>query len=169
MPNLKLTDLASFRTYFSGIATSHKDIAGFKWGDADVIRNDNRSNMPENFLWAMPYDSVRYNGPHADNILKIKRARIAFMKVRSSEKFEDEETDFQYCASVIEQIVAKMFKDLRGELVDNEWTMLVANITTLTTSPVEKKIGATLYIGCELAIDISENANLAYDATKWDS
>lgn len=169
MPNLKLTDLASFRAYFEGLATAHKDIAGFKFGDTDVIRNDNRSDLSENFLWAMPYDNARYTGVHADNILKVKRARVAFMKVRESEKFADVDADFQYCEAIIEQIVAKIFKDKRGELIGNDWSMLVANVATMTTGPVEKKIGSTPYIGWELAIDISENANLVYDETKWNS
>lgn len=167
MPNLKLSNLASFKAYFQNIALSHVDIGAFKWGDRDVLRNDNRSEMPEKFLWAQYYDNVRYTAVHNDNKQKIKQSRVAYMKVRESEKFADEDADFEFCEGVIEQIIAKMDLDKRGALVNGEWEMIVANISSITTGPVEKKIGSTVYIGWELRIDISENTNLAYDASKW--
>lgn len=169
MPNVKLSNLASFKAYFAAIALAHKEIAGFKWGDADVIRNDTRSGMPATFLWAQRYDNVRYTAVHNDNKQKIKQARIAFMKVRESEKFTDEDADFEFCEGVVEDIITKLDVDKRGALVEGAWEMIVANISSITTGPVEKLIGSTRYIGWELRIDILDNTNLAYDADKWNS
>lgn len=167
MPRLKLNNLASFKAYFESIALSHVDIGSWKWGNVDVLRNDNRSELPSRFLWGQYYDNVRYTAVHNDNKLKIKQVRVAFMKVRESEKFSDEDADFEFCEAVIEQIIAKLDIDKQGKLVDGEWEMIVANIASITTGPVEKTIGSTRYIGWELRIDISENTNLAYDASKW--
>lgn len=167
MPNLKLTKLASFKAYFEAIALSHVDIGAFKWGSVDRVRTDNRSALPPAFLWGQYYNNVRYTASHNDNKQKIKRARVAFMKVRESDKFADEDADFEFCEAVVEQIIAKMDLDKRGKLVNGEWEMIVANIASITTGPVEKTIGSTHYIGWELSIDILENTNLAYDASKW--
>lgn len=167
MPNVKLTNLGSFRAYFSAIAAAHVDINGFKWGDADVIRNDNRSDMPSSFLWAQRYDNVRYAAVHNDNKLKVKQARIAYMKVRESEKFTDEDSDFEFCESVVDDIVAKIDLDKRGSLVDGEWEMIIANVASMSGGPVEKKIGSTHYIGWELRIEILDNTKFEYKAAKW--
>lgn len=166
MPNLNLTNLASFRAYFLTIATAHVDISGFKWGDADVIRTANRSDITPSFLWAQRYDNVRYSG-NADNTLKTKQARIAYMKVRESEKFVDEDADFEFCEGVIESILAKLMVDKRGALVDGEWEMIVMNIASINTGPVEKTLGSTRYIGWEMRVDVMDSSNLAYDANKW--
>lgn len=168
MPNLKLSNLASFKAYFSAIAGLHISIGGFKWGDADVIRNDNRSGMPSSFLWAQRYDNVRYTAVHNDNKQKIKQARIAYMKVRESERFIDEDADFEFCEGVIEDILAKMDVDKRGVLnVNGQWEMIAMNIASITTGPVEKCIGSSRYIGWEMRVDVTDNTNLAYNANKW--
>lgn len=167
MPNLKLSNLASFKAYFESIALSHVDIGGFKWGDADVVRNDNRSNITPSFLLSGPYDNVRYAAAHNDNTLKIKQAVVQYLKARDSEKFSDEQADLEFCEGVIEQIIAKIDRDKRGSLVGAEWEMIVANISSITTGPIEKTIGSTRYIGWEMKIDILENTHLAYDANKW--
>ena len=167
MPNLRLTNLASYRTYFQAVATSHVDIAGFQYGDMDVVRTNNRSDMLENFLWVLPYESVRYSDAYSDNIQKIKQARIAYMKVPASEKFSDEDLAFDACEQVIEEIVAKIIRDKRGEDVAGTWTMLLTRIASFTAGPVEKKVGSTKYIGYELKIDFQDNTNLAYNPAKW--
>lgn len=172
MPNLNLSNLASFKAYFNAIATSHVDITGYKWGNKDVVKNDNRSNITASFLWAQPFDNVRYSDNRSDNIVKTKQARVAYMKVRESEKFADEDEDFQFCEGVIEQIIAKMLVDKTGSMQEtspgvNEWVMIAFNSNGMSTGPVEKIIGSTKYIGWELRIDIIDNTNLAYNAAKW--
>jgi hypothetical protein len=172
--NIKLTNLASYRTYFQAIAASHVAIDGYKWGDKDVVRNDARSGMPARLLWAIPYESARYGDKMSDNVHKTKQARIAYLITPTSKKFDDIEAAYDECEGVIEQIVAKILKDKAGSLTtigdppEEVWSLLVTNVSSWTTKPVQMIFGSTEYIGCELRIDFQDNTNLAYDATKWE-
>lgn len=165
MPNLKLTNLAAYKAYFSAVAVSHVDIDGFKWGDEDIVRNDNRSDLPEKFLWAMPYDNAKYGDRLSDNIQKTKIARVAYMIIPVSEKFPDEDIAFETCEDVIEQILAKILVDKRGS--GDPLSMLVTDVNSWSSGPVQKVIGSTRYIGWELTISFMDNTNLAYNAAKW--
>lgn len=167
MANIRLTNLSSYRQYFQAIATSHVDIDGFKWGDKDVVRNDNRSDMPARVLWATPYDRVRYGDKFSDNVHKMKVARVAYLVVPSSELFASEDTAFEATEAVIEQIMARLIQDKRGKDVAGDWQMIVSDINSWTTGPVEMKIGSTRYIGCELQITFQDPTNLLYNPTKW--
>ncbi len=168
MPNLKLTDLASLKAYFTAIAASHVSIGGFKFGSLDVVKNDNRSNITDSFLWVQPYDQVRYTAVHNDNKQKLKTARVGYFKVRDSELFADEDADFEFCESVIEDIIAKMDVDKRGSLVGSNWEMVALNMASIVTRPVEETIGSTKYIGWEMSIEFVDNTKLAYNAAKWE-
>lgn len=167
MPSIKLTNLASYRAYWQAIATAHKEVDGFKYGDKDVIRNDNLSDMPARVLWAMPYDKSRYGDKGSDNVHKRKVARVAYLKLADSEKFADEDKVFDECEAVMEQIMAKLYQDKRGYDVAGEWTMVVTDINTWSGGPVQMKIGSTNYYGWELELTFMDNTNLAYDASKW--
>lgn len=168
MPNLKLTNLTAYRNYFADIATKHVAIDGFKWGDKDVVRNDNRSDLPTRFLWAKPYMQARYGDNNSDNVVKTKTAEVGYLLTPDSELFADEDEAFDAAEAVIEQILARILKDKRGEMVEGEWTMLVTDIKSWTTSPIEHKLGSTKYVGWELKINFMDNTNLAFDASKWD-
>lgn len=173
MPNIKLTNLSAYKAYFAAIAESHVDILGFKWGNKDVIRNDNKSDMPEKLLWAYPYDRAKYGDKNSDNVHKTKTARVAYLVLPASEKFSDEDAAFEACEAVIEQILAKLLKDKRGanvtdeETEETEWVMIVTDISSWSSGPVEHMFGSTKYIGWELKIDFMDNTNLAYDNSKW--
>jgi hypothetical protein len=169
MPNLKLTNLVAYREYFKAIAQKHKDIDGFKWGNKDVISNDNRSDMPQRFLWAMPYDTVKYSDGLSDNKQKIKQARIIYMIVPDSALFSDEDFAFEFCESVIEDIIGKILLDKAGAMGATEWEMIVTDVKSMTTSPAEKIFGSTKYIGWDLTINFMDNTNLSYDSTKWNN
>ena len=169
MPNLRLTNLASYRNYFATIAEKHKAIEGFKWGGKDVILNDNRSDLAKRFLWAMPYENARYGDRGSDNVVKTKQARVAYMIVPESELFADEDAAFDFCEEVIEQILSKILVDKAGAEVDGVWTMIATTIESWSTGPVHKKIGSTEYIGWELELNFIDNTSLAYDASKWNS
>lgn len=167
MPQLRLTNLTSYREYFEAIATSHVAIQGFKWGDKDVIRNDNRSDMPATVLWATPYDSAQYEAQHGDNTVKRKKARVAYLVVPESGLFTDEDSAFDESEAVIEDIMARILRDKAGSEVNGEWTMLATRIGSWRSGPVEMKVGSTRYVGWELEIDFLDNTNLEYDPSKW--
>ena len=167
MPNVKLTNLSSMKAYFADIAAKHKAINDFKWGDRKVISNDNRSDLQDGFLWAQRYDRVRYNDPGSDNVTKVKTAKIGFFKTAASELFADEDLGFEFCESVIDDIISKILQDKRGSDVAGEWQMIVTRISSITTGPVEVTLGAVKYLGWEATIEFMDNTNLAYNASKW--
>lgn len=167
MPNLKLTNLSSLKAYFADIASKHNDIHDFKWGDKDVARNDNRSDLQDGFLWAERYDKVRYSDLGSDNVNKLKPARISYLKTADSELFADQDAGFDFCESVIEDIIARILRDKRGSQVDGQWQMLASRISSITTGPVEVKLGSTRYLGWEMMIEFFDNTNLVYNASKW--
>lgn len=169
MPNIKLTNLVAYKAYWADIAAKHNEVDGFKYGGKDVLKNDNRSDMPPRVLWAAPYEKARYGDKMSDNVHKTKTARVAYLKCADSESFIDIETTLDECETVIEQILAKIYQDKRGADVAGVWTMIVTDVSSWTTSPVEMLIGSTKYYGCELQINFMDNTNLAYDASKWDS
>lgn len=166
---IKLTNLASYRAYWQDIANKHKEVDGFRYGDKDVLKNDNRSDMPARLLWATPYERVPFEDRGSDNVQKVKKARVAYLKNAASEMFSDIDTCFDECEAVIEQILAKVYQDKRGADVAGNWTMLVTDITSWKMGPVEMKIGSTQYYGWELEMNFKDNTNLAYDASKWNS
>lgn len=167
MPTLKLTNLVSYRTYFEDIATKHIAINGFKWGSAKVVANDNRSDITNTFLWALPYENVRYQDSMSDNVVKVKRARVSYMEVRNSELFEDEDEQYDACETVIEDIVARLIRDKRGADVAGVWHIIATNLGSYTISPVKETFGSTVYIGWELQLDFIDNTNLAFNTEKW--
>jgi hypothetical protein len=167
MPSLKLTNLQSFKAYFNAIADAHVSIDGFKWGEKKVIQSGNRSDITKSYLWAQRYNKVRYTDNGSDNAMKKKVARLSYMKVRESERFADEDDDFQFCESVIDDIIAKIMMDKRGSMIGDDWVMIVANIPSINTYPIQDLIGGTVYIGWALELEILDNTNLVYDQTKW--
>ncbi|HEY3403897.1 MAG TPA: hypothetical protein VGK59_10950 [Ohtaekwangia sp.] len=173
MPILKLTNLATYKAYCADIAAKHKDIDGYKWGDENVITNDSRSDLPKRFLWAMPYDQAKYGDKHSDNVMRSKVARVAYMINPQDGKFSTLEAAYEFCEAVVEQIFARVLQDKRGKMVaivdppGEEWQMIVTDINSWKTGPVEKTFGSTKYVGCELEMTFMENTNLAFDASKW--
>jgi hypothetical protein len=166
MPNLKLTNLASCKAYFTLIATKHKEIDIFRWGEVDVVRKDSRV-LEGRLLWVKPYDGAKYS--KEDNIIKSKTLEVRYMKPAESELQDHIEAAFTEVEDVIEQIIAKMLLDKRGYMnEDNEWEMISFKVDGLESENFEMKLGSTRYIGTELKIPFQDNTNLQYDATKWE-
>lgn len=169
MSKLKLTNLLSCRQYFQAIATAHKQIAGFKWGDEDVIRNDSRSDAPDSFLWAQPYERFPYFAADSDNIIKRKKVKVAYLKVRTSEKFSNIDADYDAAEAIIEQIMARLLRDKRGMDVAGVWEQIATRFSSWYAGPIHVTLGSTEYLGFELEIEFQDNTNMEYDATKWDA
>jgi hypothetical protein len=168
MPTLNLTNLASCKSYFTTIATLHKEIDDFKWGNDVVVKKANRSDIARRVLWVKPYDSARYGGNATDNVTKSKVLELRYMLVATSQKQSDEEAAASAAEAVIEQILAKMILDKGGrENDEGEWEMIVLPINSIETENFEITIGSTRYIGCELKLTFLDNAHLEYDASKW--
>jgi len=169
MPKLKLTNLSDYKQYWTDIATSHKQIDGYYYGDKDVVGNAQKGNAFARFLWITPYENTRYTDALSDNIQKKKKATIAYFKKTPSNKFTDIDTTFQECESVIEDIVSKLILDKKGQDVNGTWTMVTVDINSLQMEPVEEIFGSNHYIGCELSMEFSDNTNISYDPNKWNA
>lgn len=167
MPNLKLTNLASIKTYFAALAISHVDIDGFKYGSLEVIQNDNRSDLLDKTLWVGWYEDVKFRDAFSDNVTRVKPISVVYMRRPGSEKFADEDAILEACEAVIDQIIAKMAKDKRGGMVGANYEMVAMNIASIKTGPVQKNIGSTKWIGWEMKIEFLDNSNMEYDAAKW--
>lgn len=167
MTQLLLTNLSTFKAYFQNIATQHVDIGGFKWGDKDVLKNDNRSNMPNSILWVVPYDNVKYQGENVDNMMKVKMAHISYFMPAVGTLYSVEESDFDFCELLIEQILARIHRDKKGYQDGADWKLLATVLGSYTSGPVETTIGSTPYRGWELKIELMENTRMVFDANKW--
>jgi hypothetical protein len=167
MTVINLTDLASFKAYFQNIAAQHQEILGFKWGGKIVLKTATKSNLVNKFLFAQPYDSARYAGADVDNLKKVKTARIGFFQTSASEKFDDEQAAYEFCEKIIEDVVSRILNDKAGQLVGEDWQMIIANIQSMKAEPVKLTLGSTKFIGCDLVVDILDNANLEFDASIW--
>jgi hypothetical protein len=164
---LKLTNLLSYKTYAQALATSHKQITGFKWGDADVVRNDNRSNIDSNFLWALPYEEITYDVIDGDHQLKVKEAVMVYLEARNSELFADEDAQYQACETLAEEVVARIERDMRGYDVAGNWTQIISRLNSKRLKPVQHKIGSTPYVGFEIRLEFMDNSGMTYDANLW--
>jgi hypothetical protein len=168
MPTLKLTDLASCKAYFTTIATLHKEVDSFKWGEKDLVKKSNRSDIGEKILWAKPYDGADYQNDASDNIIKNKVLELRYMVPISANAAQDlKEAAATATEAVIEQILAKMLVDKRGVFTEGVLEMIVFRIAGMKTENFEMTIGSTNYIGCELKLTFQDNTKLAYDASKW--
>ena len=164
---LKLTDLLSYKTYAQALATSHKQINGFKWGDADIVRNDVRSDMDTNFLWAAPYEEVTYDATDGDHVLKVKESVMVYLEPRNSELFADIDAQYQACETRAEEILARIERDRRGVQQGNDWVEIITRITSPRLRPVEHLIGSTVYVGFEILLQFMDNSGMIYDPNLW--
>jgi hypothetical protein len=174
MATLKITDLASCKTYFANIATLHKEVDVFKWGDLELIQKNNRSGMKSEtgsrVLWAKPYDGAEYQNEASDNVIKNKVFELRYMQpCRETAPQDEKEAAASATEAVIEQIVARLIRDKRGAMVGDEWTMVVFRVAGMKTENFEITVGSTHYIGCELQLTFQDNTHLAYDETKWNA
>lgn len=160
---LQLTNLPAFKAYFEAIAigpTHHVDIDGFKFGDRDVAIRNAKSGMEPRVLWLEWYKPFNIEDELADNILRRKRARLAYMKTATSELESDEATAYDECEKVMEQILAKMLADKRE-------VKIVTTLSSYQLGPFETELGATKYIGCAMDFEFKDNSPLVVDPTKW--
>ena len=90
MPQLRIVDLSTYKAYSQELAIGHRDIAGFKWGDKEVIQTGARSDAAGSFLWAIPYEDSSVSGD-VDHAMKQREVRLAYLQPRASERFADED------------------------------------------------------------------------------
>lgn len=157
---LSLTTISTLKTYFNALAVSNVDIDELKFGDDEVIKTANRSDILPRPLWVQEYEDFTFEDELADNILIRKEITLTYLKVPATPSFNDKQLAMEQCEIVMKQVVAKLLKDKRDIL-------LVSTISGWKGKVGQYQIGSTLYCGCELTMQIKDNAGLIYDAAKW--
>ncbi len=102
---IQLTNILSLQTYFTALATGanhHKEIDGIKFGDNEVIQNDNRSDMQARILWVSEYENFTAQGTQ-DNLHTRKPFKMVYLKVPTSNLFGDRQTAKDECEAVMRQ------------------------------------------------------------------
>lgn len=155
-----LTNYDSYKTYFMGLASSHKSIDGFLYGDRDIAANEGRS-WEGLKLWLWPYESVRVQDDRSDNYLKRKQGTLWVGGAAHSASFEDEQNYFRNCEMIVEDIISRILKDA------NEF-LLVTRIQEYSYQQADLLIGSTNYIGCELRFFYLDPTGFIYDNDRWD-
>lgn len=157
---LSLTTISTLKTYFNALAISHVDIDELKFGDDEVIKTANRSDIQPKPLWVQPYEDFSLDDNLDDNILIKKEITLTYLKVPASELFADVQAAKEECEIVIKQVIAKLLKDKRD-------IVFVTQVSNWKGKLADYNIGGTHYCGCELTMQIKDNAGLTYDAAKW--
>lgn len=157
---LTLTTISTLKTYFNALSISNVDIDELKFGNDEVIKTANRSDLQPRPLWVQPYEDFSLEDNLADNILITKQITLTYFKVPATESFADLEAAKEACEIVMKQVIAKLLKDKRDIL-------FVTQVSNWRGKTGDYTIGGTHYCGCELTMQIKDNAGLIYDAAKW--
>lgn len=154
-----LTDFASYQAYFEALATSHVDIDGFLFGDAEVAMNDGRVWKGKK-LWLEPWQPVTITDQLSDNYLQQKKGSLWVGGSPQSKLFQARLDFFAECEVIVKSIIAKLLKDRTEEL-------LITRLTSYSFGMGEFTFSATNMIGCRLDFIFTDPSGFAYDADKW--
>ncbi len=157
---LSLTTISTLKTYFNALAISNVDIDELKFGNDEVIKTSNRSDIAARPLWVQEYEAFTFEDNIADNILISKEITLTYLKVPTDESFANIQAAQEECELVMKQVIAKLLKDKREVL-------LVTQVSNWRGEVGMAMIGSTKYCMCELTMQIKDNAGLIYDAAKW--
>lgn len=154
-----LTDLQSYQDYFELLATQHKLIDNFAYGDQDVQNNEIR-HWKGRRLWLWPYGPVRVEDNRSDNYMKHKEGSLFVGGVASSAKFSDENDYLKVCERICEDLISRILKD-RGE------GLLVTILNGYSYERVVLQHSSKI-IGVELRFNFYDPTGFEYDETQWE-
>lgn len=154
-----LTDLESYKTYFELLATQHKQIEGFAYGDQGVQNNEIRVWKGRR-LWLWPYGPARVEDNLSDNYLQLKEGSLFIGGRAPSEKYEHEESYQEENEAIVKAIISRMIRD-RGE------GLLVSRINGYSYEKVTIQNSSKI-MGVELRFSFYDPTGFEYDETQWD-
>ncbi|MCZ8021220.1 MAG: hypothetical protein O9302_00375 [Cyclobacteriaceae bacterium] len=159
---LSLSKYSGYKQYWQTMATQHVDIQGFKYGNADVLINGQKTDKAEVFLHAIPYERARYKGVNVDQQYRNKRARFAvYKKSVSRNSFIEEEELLDFCEQVCSEIMGKIIYN------DKKLMNVLIDVNSIDMRPVEDVIGATKYVGVHCEFDVMDNPSMEYNPAKF--
>lgn len=155
----ELHDFQSYQDYFNEIADSHNEIAGFIFGDLDIVNNESRA-WKDKKLWLEPYPPVTIIDSLSDNFLHNKQGSLWVGGAPPSGKFSDIYAWFKSCENIIKDIIAKILQDRYQE-------KLITRLSSFKYGMGEYTVGATRMVGCRLDFTFTDPTGLEYNEDKW--
>lgn len=153
-----LTDFQSYQDYFEAIATAHKNIDSFSFGDQDVLNNE-ISGWNGKKLWLWPYGEVKTEENANDNYLDRVQGSLFVGGAAGSAKFSDEYAYFLACEQIVKEIRNRVLKDM----IDGK---VITRLNGWARAQVEINMSTKL-IGCELRFFYHDPSGFTYDENKW--
>lgn len=154
-----LTDMESCKQYFGLLATQHKQLSGFAYGDQDVQNNEVRSWKGRR-LWLWPYGAARIEDNLSDNYLQLKEGSLFVGGVPPSGKFADEEAYQEENEGIVKDLISRILRDRANGLL----------VTRLNGYAFEKVTiqQSSRILGVELRFSFYDATGFEYDETQWE-
>lgn len=153
-----LTDLSNYQTYFDQLATKHKLIDSFSYGDQEE-QNQEVITWEGTKLWLWPYGPVRIVDNQADNYMQQKEGSL-FIGGPEPEEYADRDAYFLQCELIAKGIISRMIKDRYEEV-------LVTRINGWSFDRAESVL-STKMIGVELKFFFDDPTGFEYDENEWE-
>ncbi len=154
-----ITDPATYKTYFETIATEHVDIDGFIYGDDDVQKNEIRT-WDGIKLWLEDPSRIKPIGPNIDNLLKEKRCSLWVGGSPPSASFEDIQTFYNQCQTIIEDIISRVLRDRQNQ-------DLVTEVTSYEYGRADYNL-STQMVGCRWDFSYHDPSGYPFNEDKWE-
>ncbi len=135
----KLTNLESYKAYFSGIADKHTDIQFFVYGGIEVYQSELKNKTTYPVLHLEPYDCSFVNNGH-DNFYGSKRGSLVIGERHKEGDFAQIDAIEARCEQIVIDIIAKIqaernegelyteFKNWKWSTIDPTFTDRTAGI-----------------------------------------
>ena len=162
---MNLNSEDNYKSYFESLATSHVDVAYFRFGDEKDKSVEQRSGMQGGLmLWLDYYPPIQLAG-QADNFLGEIVADFTVMQAVSDKKESREEQQVKYlaCEEIMQQLLARIACDYQNDVLTN---LPIYNRSRFGRI-VDTQYGATTYTGCTAELPFYVPLKMEYDPTKW--
>ena len=153
-----LTDNDAYENYFRALATQHKEIDGFLYGDEDVQLNATRAWKGIK-LWLEEPNRARPVGPNTDNLLKDKRCSLWVGGSPPSSKYADVQAYYNKCEKIVEDIIARVLRDRQNQDLVSEITSYEYGMARYTLS--------TELVGCRWDFSYLDPTGYPYKEENW--
>jgi hypothetical protein len=158
-----LTDFQSYQDYFSAIATNHKQINGFLFGDDDIANNAAKSwPSKTKKLWLEPWPPVETIDNQSDNKLLRKKGALWVGGSPPSQTFQAREDHYKACEIIVKDIISKLEKD------NTEFNLLIEG-ASYKFGKATYEVSATKLLGCRLDFSFLDPSGFPYIEENWNN
>lgn len=154
-----LTDIDSFKAYFSGIADNLIALEGFIFGDDQVALNSAKSWKGIR-LWLDPNPSASVQDNLSDNFLQQRQGALWIGGPVIGNSFESRDNLYKQSEAIVKDVISKMLKD-KSEFV------LLTGFSSYKFGRADYELGSSKMVGCRLEFTYTDPSGFAYDESKW--